>query len=599
MAIRIRKLGHSHKLTVPTIRKGISISQAGKQIAAAKSLPVGTASHPGASYSPYEGTGDTFGSGGTIHIKKANRGKFNATKARTGKSTEELTHSSNAATRKRAIFAQNARKWHHHAEGGWLEQYADGGIAAARKKPGGSNVGKKTFANGSKRHGPYAGTAGGAPKGSYPIPDINHARAALRLAHHAPNPAGIKAKVYRKFPQLKHAVGGFTGRGLDYNGLADQFHNTYSEGGRMLNPYMAGVGMGNVYKGIEQFPPEYGLGGVMQAFAPFLNLLGPGVGQLASGIVSGVGGQMEAGDKQKQQEDLLLQQRRQQTLQSERNNQSGMQVNGTPTFSWGGMNSWQGYDGNSPSGLTLGGLPGYGRMSEPNRDPGKGFDWTINRPGRAGEIKNWSRDTNTNVHKHTYADGGPTKTGDEVYNNKWTPQTRNSIYPYLNQRGVLGDTVSQAQWNQLTPDQTLQYMQNNKGLDYTKGNTANPGGIKYWEMDRVPITNGKSIRAGRMSDNYWDAKANTKYPFGGNTDPSTSMGQPVELEKQEVYQTPQGDMGQVNGPSHAQGGVDVDLPNDSFIWSDRLKTKTGKTFADEAARLGRMRAKYAKILNIK
>jgi hypothetical protein len=102
-----------------------------------------------------------------------------------------------------------------------------------------------------------------------------------------------------------------------------------------------------------------------------------------------------------------------------------------------------------------------------------------------------------------------------------------------------------------------------------------------------------------MSENYFKEKDNTKYPFGGNTDPSTSMGQPVELEKQEVYQTPQGDMGQVNGPSHAQGGVDINLPNDSFIWSDRLKTTTGKTFADEAARLGRMRAKYAKILNIK
>ena len=46
-----------------------------------------------------------------IHIKKKNRGKFNATKERTGKSTEELTRSKNPLTRKRAIFAQNAKKW--------------------------------------------------------------------------------------------------------------------------------------------------------------------------------------------------------------------------------------------------------------------------------------------------------------------------------------------------------------------------------------------------------------------------------------------------------------------------------------------------------
>ena len=48
-----------------------------------------------------------------IEIKPENRGKFTATKARTGKSTEELTHSKNPLTRKRAIFAQNAKKWNH------------------------------------------------------------------------------------------------------------------------------------------------------------------------------------------------------------------------------------------------------------------------------------------------------------------------------------------------------------------------------------------------------------------------------------------------------------------------------------------------------
>ena len=46
-----------------------------------------------------------------IHINPANRGKFNATKKRTGKTTEELTHSNNPLTRKRAIFALNASKW--------------------------------------------------------------------------------------------------------------------------------------------------------------------------------------------------------------------------------------------------------------------------------------------------------------------------------------------------------------------------------------------------------------------------------------------------------------------------------------------------------
>jgi hypothetical protein len=43
--------------------------------------------------------------GSGIHIKEENKGKFTETKKRTGKSTEELTHSKNPLTRKRAIFA--------------------------------------------------------------------------------------------------------------------------------------------------------------------------------------------------------------------------------------------------------------------------------------------------------------------------------------------------------------------------------------------------------------------------------------------------------------------------------------------------------------
>ena len=67
-----------------------------------------------------------FASGGGIHIKKKNRGKFNATKKRTGKTTEELTHSKNPLTRKRAIFALNSRKWKHD-EGGPLNILCGGG----------------------------------------------------------------------------------------------------------------------------------------------------------------------------------------------------------------------------------------------------------------------------------------------------------------------------------------------------------------------------------------------------------------------------------------------------------------------------------------
>ena len=63
-----------------------------------------------------------YKSGGGIHINPKNKGKFTATKKRTGKTTEELTHSRNPLTRKRAIFAQNMAKIRRkHEEGGFLE----------------------------------------------------------------------------------------------------------------------------------------------------------------------------------------------------------------------------------------------------------------------------------------------------------------------------------------------------------------------------------------------------------------------------------------------------------------------------------------------
>jgi len=66
------------------------------------------------------------------------------------------------------------------------------------EKPGGSNVGE--YKRLSK--GEFAGPAGGAPQGTYPINTLKRARAALAYAHNAPNPAGIKRAVYKKYPEL-------------------------------------------------------------------------------------------------------------------------------------------------------------------------------------------------------------------------------------------------------------------------------------------------------------------------------------------------------------------------------------------------------------
>ncbi len=70
-------------------------------------------------------------------------------------------------------------------------------VRKARKKPGGSNVGKYPGVES------FAGPSGGAPAGSYPINPRKRAKSAIKLAHNAPNPAGIKRAARKKYPGLK------------------------------------------------------------------------------------------------------------------------------------------------------------------------------------------------------------------------------------------------------------------------------------------------------------------------------------------------------------------------------------------------------------
>ena len=69
-----------------------------------------------------------------------------------------------------------------------------------KERAGGSNVGK--YKNVEKSD--FAGTKGGAPKGSYPINTKKRAKAALAYAHNAPNPEGIRRAVYEKYPSMRH-----------------------------------------------------------------------------------------------------------------------------------------------------------------------------------------------------------------------------------------------------------------------------------------------------------------------------------------------------------------------------------------------------------
>lgn len=66
------------------------------------------------------------------------------------------------------------------------------------KKPGGSNTGRYKNVAPSD----FAGKAGGSSPYSFPINTLARARNALARAHFAPNPAGIRREVYRRYPSL-------------------------------------------------------------------------------------------------------------------------------------------------------------------------------------------------------------------------------------------------------------------------------------------------------------------------------------------------------------------------------------------------------------
>jgi|688.fasta_scaffold10132_10 hypothetical protein len=102
-----------------------------------------------------------------------------------------------------------------------------------------------------------------------------------------------------------------------------------------------------------------------------------------------------------------------------------------------------------------------------------------------------------------------------------------------------------------------------------------------------------------------------EYAYGGMIDPSMYMQQmmygsyaqggqvpqniPVEVEGQEMYEMPNGQMGEFQGPSHENGGIPVALPEGTKVYSDRLKVN-GKTMADRKDKRERNIAKLEKLL---
>ena len=73
-----------------------------------------------------------------IHIKPANRGKFTALKKRTGHSASWFKENGTPAQKKMAVFALNAKKWHH--ADGKLPEYGNGTDALLQLAKGGVSI---------------------------------------------------------------------------------------------------------------------------------------------------------------------------------------------------------------------------------------------------------------------------------------------------------------------------------------------------------------------------------------------------------------------------------------------------------------------------
>jgi hypothetical protein len=101
------------------------------------------------------------------------------------------------------------------------------------------------------------------------------------------------------------------------------------------------------------------------------------------------------------------------------------------------------------------------------------------------------------------------------------------------------------------------------------------------------ITGGPNSQVPVLSTNN-----NNMYPYGGTIN-DDQFGAIAELELQEQMQLPDGTVMGVDGPSHEQGGIEVNVPEGTRVFSDRLKNGK-RTFAQDAKSINSKIAKLDK-----
>lgn len=74
-------------------------------------------------------------------------------------------------------------------------------------------------------------------------------------------------------------------------------------------------------------------------------------------------------------------------------------------------------------------------------------------------------------------------------------------------------------------------------------------------------------------------------------------GVPVEIEGQELIETPDGQVAEAKGPSHENGGIDIVLPEGTEVYSKRLKGPDGKSYAKRKEAREKKVAKLTKLFD--
>lgn len=150
-----------------------------------------------------------------------------------------------------------------------------------------------------------------------------------------------------------------------------------------------------------------------------------------------------------------------------------------------------------------------------------------------------------------------------------------------------------------TPNEAL--MENEIALARAQQTANSNGWVQGLDMfGGLAMQYGMSMAGG--ADGVVDGAAQGFGQLFGKT-PTAALGGKVgdsvgvEVEGEEVAETPQGDILEFEGASHAQGGIDVDLPEGTDVYSKQVKGPDGKSMADRKLKRERKEEMISKLFD--